>query len=334
MIGRPRIRQLSLGELLDETFRLYRTDFITLLAIAALVLVPYSILNFFLQLPFQEQLAQLQDPQWVQRNITAGRNPADFFSVLLLSQVPALVVGVVYGLFVQPILQGALAHNVTQQYLGQPAGVRESSLIALKCGLSLIGGRLPVYVLTLLLTSIPTALILAGSLSLMTPLTGAAAAQNPPLQGALLQGFLLMIAGGITYLALGIPLIFVLVRLLFTSQAVVVERLRAGGAIRRSWRLTRGSFWRTLGYLAIVWLIATVIAGVPTYVVTWLAGMLLDDRRLVLVITTSMSAVTSVLVTPFSLIAYTLMYYDVRIRKEAFDLEQHSSTLLRASLTH
>ncbi len=60
MLARPRIRSLSLSELLDESFRIYRRELLTLLAVAALVLVPYTILEYLLQLPFQDQILQLQ----------------------------------------------------------------------------------------------------------------------------------------------------------------------------------------------------------------------------------------------------------------------------------
>jgi hypothetical protein len=35
---------------------------------------------------------------------------------------------------------------------------------------------------------------------------------------------------------------------------------------------------------------------------------------------------------PFNLIAYTLMYYDLRVRKEGFDLEQQAQNLLLSGI--
>ena len=42
----------------------------------------------------------------------------------------------------------------------------------------------------------------------------------------------------------------------------------------------------------------------------------------------AVGSVVGVIVTPFSAIAYTLMYYDLRVRKEAFDLEQRADQIL------
>src|SRR3712207_3588006 len=61
MQARPRLRPFSLGELLDESFRIYRREFIVLLAIAALVFVPYTFVEYLLQLPFQERILRLQE---------------------------------------------------------------------------------------------------------------------------------------------------------------------------------------------------------------------------------------------------------------------------------
>ncbi|MEA5119491.1 MAG: glycerophosphoryl diester phosphodiesterase membrane domain-containing protein [Propionicimonas sp.] len=69
-----------------------------------------------------------------------------------------------------------------------------------------------------------------------------------------------------------IPLIyFFSVKLLYTVPAVTIEQRNGFEAMKRSWQLTRGSFWRTFGY----YLVGTLAVGAITYLAAILSELLL-----------------------------------------------------------
>ncbi len=320
MIARPRIRQLSLGELLDEAFRLYRNNFLNFVAIAALVMVPYTLLNFVVQLPFQSQLARLQNPA-NPIDPFAGQSPVAFFSGLLFGVVGSLLLNLVYLVVFQPILEGALAYAIARRYLVQPTGIGDSFGAALRRALPLIGARLIPTLLGFVVGVLLFGLIFGVTFLLVSQLVGSNG-------GGTIAALGILFSFGLFVLAL-IAIIYFAVRLLFTSQAVMVEDHGAIAAIRRSWRLTQGYFWRTLGILAVVVLIVMLISAIPASVITLPVTLLLQDRpELALLINTVVSTILNVLVLPFSMIAYTLIYFDLRVRKEGFDLEQQAGALL------
>jgi len=110
-----------------------------------------------------------------------------------------------------------------------------------------------------------------------------------------------------------------------TTQVVVLEPLDgAFDSFGRSWELTRGLRWKVffLGAIAFLILYLPIFAlGVAV------AAMRISDPQ-----TSSILAVVSALVpmvlTPLLSCVFTLMYYDLRIRREGFDLQVLSQQLV------
>ncbi|HEV7146956.1 MAG TPA: glycerophosphoryl diester phosphodiesterase membrane domain-containing protein [Pedococcus sp.] len=124
------------------------------------------------------------------------------------------------------------------------------------------------------------------------------------------------------------------IRLSFAPSSLVLEDLGVFAALRRSWKLTFGRFWRTLGVLIVAGLIASV-AQQAISIGFQLVGALLgvgvasttsgSAAQLTLMITTlgmslAGSLVAGLLTQPFMAAVTTLLYTDARIRSEGFDL--------------
>ena len=63
-----------------------------------------------------------------------------------------------------------------------------------------------------------------------------------------------------------VPLaVFLGVKLLYTVPAVAIEQLGGIEAMKRSWRLTRGAFWRTLGYNLLARLAVGALASIVSF---------------------------------------------------------------------
>lgn len=138
-----------------------------------------------------------------------------------------------------------------------------------------------------------------------------------PLIGSLLWVVLvagLAVVGG--FILLIVPGIFLLLRFYFALIVLVVEGERGTQAMRRSWRLVKGSTWRVLGITLLVALIAGVAQGILAAPFA-IAGFVTETLALSIV----GDVVASVLVTPLVSLVTVLLYFDLRVRKEGFDLE-------------
>ncbi len=318
MITRPRLRQLGLGELLDESFRLYRSNFLTFVSITALVLVPYQIVSFLVQLPFQGELAALQNASGAGATVGA-ESPFDVFTDLLFWYLGLLGIGLLYAVVFLPLLEGALTHAISQRYLGRSTAVGESFGAAVRRSPALIGARLiPTLFATLLF-----GLFVGLFVGLIYLMVGRGEPSDSSAIGALGLGFL-----GIFFLVLlTIACIALYVRIFFTSQTIMVEGQGPWQSIRRSWQLTHRYFWRTVGYLLVIIILMYFLAGLPVTVIVTPLALFGLEYQTQLLISTVVTTVFSVIATPFSLITYTLMYFDLRIRKEGFDIEQQTSAM-------
>jgi hypothetical protein len=103
------------------------------------------------------------------------------------------------------------------------------------------------------------------------------------------------------------------------SQAVVLEDVSADVALKRSWQLTKGFRWKVFG----LGCVAFLIIFLPAMVFSFLAGTLPGEGTTGSVL----GDFVSLIITPLFTCAFTLLYYDLRVRKEAFDLEMLSQQL-------
>jgi membrane-anchored glycerophosphoryl diester phosphodiesterase (GDPDase) len=137
-------------------------------------------------------------------------------------------------------------------------------------------------------------------------------------------------SSGAALLIVLIPaLIFVVIvvytRWLFAAPIVILERVGARAALRRSWQLVRGSTPRVLG----ITLLVGLITGILSAIVSALLGVVTQfgDENVRLILSQLASLIVAVLIQPISFIVVVLLYYDLRIRREAFDIEMLAANL-------
>ncbi|KOX22320.1 hypothetical protein ADL05_04525 [Nocardiopsis sp. NRRL B-16309] len=123
------------------------------------------------------------------------------------------------------------------------------------------------------------------------------------------------------------------VRIYFAMPIVVLERLSPTSALARSWRLTRGSWWRVLGILLLTMLLVgvvsqllttpfTLLSVVPAFVFPGEAWVPVAAGAVIYVGTVLISSFT----TPFTVGVSTLLYIDLRMRREGLDLKLHTAS--------
>jgi Uncharacterised protein family (UPF0259) len=128
-----------------------------------------------------------------------------------------------------------------------------------------------------------------------------------------LLGTLILAIG---FVLLVLPGIIALVLLMFSTVVVMLERRSGFDALRRSVALGKGYYWRNFGALVlsmVLILTGQLILGLP--VAMFAAAVEVEPG----IATRLLLAAISNVFTPILMILATLLYYDLRIRKENYD---------------
>jgi hypothetical protein len=152
--------------------------------------------------------------------------------------------------------------------------------------------------------------------------------------GAVLVGFL----GGLGLIALAV---WINTKLAMVPSALVLERLPFGAAITRSWGLTTGYFWKTFGLIALVFVIVyavTQVIATPFALLGTMLGGIFAPTSLsspdqssftqlfvsqlgVNVLSSVVGAIVGAIGSVIQTAAVSLLYIDLRMRKEGLDLQ-------------
>jgi hypothetical protein len=110
------------------------------------------------------------------------------------------------------------------------------------------------------------------------------------------------------------------IRFSLAAPAVVLERLGPANALRRSWRLVTGSFWRLLGIFLLTVLIV-LVAGLVLQIPFDIGRAVLGSASAAGIILAGIGGIIVGAITRPVLAGVTvLLYLDMRMRKEGLDL--------------
>jgi hypothetical protein len=104
-----------------------------------------------------------------------------------------------------------------------------------------------------------------------------------------------------------------------TIPSLILERKRVGAALSRSIELTKGHFWHVLGVVLSAALLGALLNGALALALNIFAGSASPTARVLAQAGANM--VASVLTTPFVAATTVALYFDLRIRDEAFDVQ-------------
>jgi hypothetical protein len=251
----PALRPLTVGEILDVSFTLYRRHFTPLAGVALVCSGIPVILNMFIQ--------------------AAGG---------MLQNLPLVFVYYLVFAALSSIATAATLFIVSESYLGRTIDWRT----ALRRATPFIGRILVCSLLTGLVVFI---------------------------------GFFLLVVPGIILIS----------GLILAIPAVVIEGKSASAAMSRSWELTSGARWRMLGLLLVLIVLLYIpiaaIGAILALVVPGSMSMLSTGNITWSVTAVALSGLVQIFIYPLFYCVLTVAYYDLRVRKEGFDLEVLASTL-------
>ncbi|MEU4513279.1 glycerophosphoryl diester phosphodiesterase membrane domain-containing protein [Nonomuraea wenchangensis] len=298
------LRPLGLGDMLDGTIKLIRSNpkaVLGLSAVAALLAsVPMAIGQAFV---LDSMGSVLTDPSRADDVEQLDNSMAG-----LAAQYGGSLVSYAIQFVVVTLLTGVITRILGRAVFGGNLTAGEAW--------HLVKGRVPalfgVVGLMVVIMAVPLIAFVVIGVALVANGTGVGG-----MLGLIAVFFILYIA---YYL-------FFRTRFAFASPAVVLEGRGPIDAMRRSWRLVTGDFWRVFGILLLTSLLVGLVAGVlsvPFTIAGTLFGMLGAGSMVNAVVSAVLIAIGGTLgamfTYPFEAGVSGLLYADRRMRSEAFDL--------------
>ncbi len=318
---------LRVGDLLDRAFRLYRARFLIFLLTAAVFLVPLSVISGLLTGRFISDYFQTLE-LLISEGSRPGFDPFASFFANFSGLFAAMLIVSVMALAANGIVTLALtAHCIESLHnrsLAFGEGIRQglqrfwpyvgmviakwAAIVAVTCvaAIPLLGGFL--------------ALLLGGALAGITlGETGEASA----IVSAIGLGVLLICGYALLFILISAPIIYLSARWFVAPAALIAEGVGPLESLRRSWHLSRGHTLRVLGYTVLLYMIMFLVLSFPAALFQQIVFVLMPTSALGLAtsISTVISSLLSVIGIPFYIGAAVLLYYDLRVRGESYDLE-------------
>jgi hypothetical protein len=281
----PDLRPMEMGEILDGALTIFRRHFGAFMRLSILVVwLPTAIVVYF-------KVRFNGDPM-AMMNLLQERALQVVLIVLAL-----LVLWIACAL----VLQAGTIRIISDSYMGQQPTVAS----ALRLG----GAKIVPLVLVALSKGLIFILIYIGGAGGIALLLFAGRLIGPVVSGLLVFVGAVGLVWGVAYVACGYGM---------TSTVVVLENLDSSfDAFGRSWALTKDARLKVFGTAAVAWLIAALLPQGVVAILSAAAGPTSSMQPVLVVV----SSLFSVVLAPILPCALTLLYYDLRVRREGFDLQ-------------
>ena len=313
------LRPLGLGDLYDGAFRIIRTNPGATVGASVLVTAVAMLIPLLMVLVATQFYGDLPG---------TSSNPFEISSdeqVLVASE--ALVGQVVAGLgsllgaVVQAIglmlVTGMIAHVVAAAVLGNKLSLGQAWAATKGRRWKLIGLSLALFLFFALLIG-----VYAGAIAAIWFATESGAAVGLSL---------------VTLPFLFIFIAWLWIRIYYVAvPPLMLEKTTLAGAVRRNYHLTKGQFWRTFGIALLTVLLTSIASGMLTFPFTFAATLVVAgvDGDVGLIASTLIQSISTIVsaafVAPFTAAVACLQYVDLRMRREAFDLQLMSAANSRA----
>ena len=296
MADLPPIEQMEFGEILDGALSLFRRHFSLFLKLSLAVLWVPVVLGLYWRVRFFG---------------VEATTPEETVAVLQEQIVPLMLWSLVFGLFylcAMLLLTAGSIRIISDSYLG-----REPEFGAVwRFG---FGKIVPLFLVGLgkglLLMLVGIVCVFVGAI-----VVAVAKGLGTAIVALAILGLFVGSVWAVLFIACGY---------MVTTPAVVLERLSSAfDSFGRSWELTRGAKLRMLGLALVGWLISSLL---PTIVVQAVGALVVELIPGAQLYWTIVGSVLPIMLAPILPCILTLAYYDLRVRREGFDLQLLSEQL-------
>jgi hypothetical protein len=306
------LEPMSTGDVIDRSVRIYRRNFVPLLSIVA---VP-SLIGYIAATSF-----------WFgyTRMLLGGTEPG----IPEASPIAILMLGV--GLILYPVWGFSLLVTVSgmTRVIGDHLMLGESITFR-KC-FSAARKRLgDIFLMGLLGIAILFAVYMILSVIFFIVIIIAAALVGVTASSGLPQWLVIGLTSIAALAAIGLGIVaalFVIARVVFLPQVLMIEGRTAGVSLGRAMELGKGNWYRVGGIVLFTYFVSLSLLAaltLPVMAGLYFAGILTPEFMVSPtwnILYTSFSQLANLLCLPIWIISYTLLYFDSRVRKEAYDLE-------------
>jgi hypothetical protein len=299
--GGATLRPLGIGDVVDRVFGIYRARAIGLFVIGLILFVAVVIAWIVLTIAF----AVTAGSAFGRLSTTSTADPAALLRdpavvELIGGLILYLIVGWLITLLIGAIFTGAVIDAAAAAHLGQNRSISQSLAIGFQSSLRIFVAGL--------IASVAVGLI--GAVY------------------SIISGFF---DNALLLFALSIGYFFVLFYVQaswFVSPVVAtIERHGPVSSLRRSWQLSAGFRWRIVG----LFLLLIVLFVVLLFLAIFLVGLATAANRGVGAIAALIALFAAVpLWMPLFFGTMTVLYYDLRVRKEGLDLQLAAEAMPRA----
>ena len=284
------LRPRRTGEIIDAAITVWGKHFKVLTVLAAALVLPFQVVSALIAVSVKPTLLD-SFQQW-QKDLTADSSAKPHFTG---KQIAAMSGSGIVQFIATFLLTAALTAFLADVYLGRKPDRRRSIRAAIRRG--------PIMLLSSILG------ILAGALALLPAVGLAVAGLVAPSLLALLAAFPVWI--------------WFFIRISAGGPAVVLEHAGPIKALRRSFGLTKGRWWPIVG----ITFLSLLIAGIPNAMISAAVKGVLslaggNNAGFDFVWTAISQTVAAAITAPVSAAIAVILYIDLRIRREGFDLEQ------------
>lgn len=287
------LRPLTTGELLDRTFNLYRNNFALFAGIASIASITVVGASVFL----------------MALGISLPKGPNVDPRTLMGPLMVNIGVFLLFSLVGVSLATGATIYSVSRVHLDQTTSISDSyRKVFPKLG------RIILITLAIVLRIILMAVLLFVGMFVSGFIVGLIVSGAGKGAASIVFGVFIVLAMGTVYFFLG--------RLYFkyslSVQACMLENTRVNDSLNRSSFLTQDSLWR----IFLIYLLMAILGFVLNLGLAWPAEVVFKSGTMAAIIWQQLATfVAYTLSFPISTIAISLVYYDQRVRKEAFDLQ-------------
>jgi hypothetical protein len=301
------LRPLGFGEIFDRAITLYIRNFIPFVGIVSVFVIPLSLMQYFID--------RASIPQWDSMLHTLEHPgqaaPPPVLPAFLSSpeQAALFIARILVAWLLWPFALNACTVGVARLYRGSAVefgACYRASLARWAPVIGLLCLEAVVFVVWYIAFVVPLVLdvVAVVALSQAGPL-GAAVAILAAIVGLVFA---------VVWLALLAPLF---VALSFSMNAIVIEERPAVSALTLGFArvFNRREFWRALLFALAA---GAIVLGAQTLIsVLLLVAMTLH----LIALEVFLSSLFQIAITPFSVVLLAIYYFDVRIRREGFEIE-------------
>ena len=297
----PQLRPLGVGDIVDRVFALYRSRPLLFLAVAT---IPYLVLFLLITgvaivfaatfVTILGPITQLVSDPTAPVNFTALGAAIGGFLVILAAIVIAAVV-------ILSAQSASLIAAMSAMYLRRAVTAGEMFREGLSAAPRVIGASILVFLLLMGLWIVLSIVMVVSN-----------------------QGIVVVL--GILFGL--VATVYVFASTLVAPVVATLERVGPVTALRRSFRLSDGNRWRIIGLQLLLLVLNAVIGALLSAV---FLGSFINDVTTRTVVQQVANLITNVAWAPVQWGTFAILYYDLRVRHEAFDLQLAAESLPRPS---